>query len=110
MSTKPNAALELLTTLKSEVKAFRGGEVTVRELTYAQVTEFSKMASEMESVDEMENNKQALSRIIRAGIVEYSEVNEDTIGSAPPAALKELGEMVMDFNGLGAVDVPNEKG
>jgi len=68
------------------------------------------MASEMDSVDELENNKQALARIIRAGIVEYADIDEAVLGEAPPAALKELGEMVMDFNGLGAVDVPNENG
>jgi len=97
-------ALSLLTELKTEKKDFRGGKVTVKELSYKQVTDFSKVAAESDTVDELESNKQALGMIIRAGIAEYADLTDEELEAAAPAALKDLGEMVMNYNGLGVVN------
>ena len=81
---------------------FRGQELTLNELSYGTVAKFSKIAKEMEDMDEMDTNRVAMGNLLRAGVVEFEEVTDEQIENFPPIVLKELTEHILKFNGLSA--------
>jgi len=84
---------------------FRGQELTLKELSYGTVANFSKLAKEMEDMDEMDTNRVAMGNLLRTGIFEFEEITEEQIEKFPPIMLKELTEEVLKFNGLAAEEV-----
>lgn len=90
--------------VRTEELSFRGHELTLQELSFGQVGEFTKLAKEVESVDELEGNKIAMGALLRAGIAQFEELSTEQLDRFSPAALKELSEAVLKFNGLAATD------
>ena len=100
-----NNALDLLKKVKEKEVDFNGGKITVKELTFNEVQEFSDLAkAENDTVDELENNKRSLAAIIRKGVVGMENLQEEDLGEASLASLKELSELVLEFNGLKVAD------
>ena len=101
-------ALTLMKKVNEKEIEFNGGKVTLRELTFNEVQEFSALAKENDSVDELEANRQSLGAIIRKGVVGLDEITDDDLGEASLASLKELSEAVLEFNGLRVSDVAED--
>ena len=81
---------------------FRGQKLTLNELSYGTVAKFSKIAKEMEDMDEMDTNRVAMGNLLRTGIVEFADIEDEQIEKFPPLMLKDLTEHVLRFNGLAA--------
>jgi len=81
---------------------YRGQKLTLIELSYGDVAEFSELAKDVEDVSALENNKKAVGAILRSGILEMEKLTDDQLDRFSPKALKELSEAVMEFNGLQA--------
>jgi len=83
---------------------YRGQKLTLIELSYGDVAEFSALAQDIEDVSALESNKKAIGAILRAGILEMKELKDEQLDRFSPVALKELNEAVLEFNGLRATD------
>jgi hypothetical protein len=88
------------TAVKTETYEFRGKKLTLSELSFGQVGDFTKLAKEVESEDEMEGNKIAMGALLRKGFKEFAELTDEQLNRFSPAALKDLSEAVLKFNGL----------
>jgi len=97
--------LKLLKKVNEKEIDFNGGKVSVKELTFNEVQEFSALAKTAEDVDEFESNRNSLGAIIRKGVVGMEELTDDDLGEASLNSLKELSEAVLEFNGLKVSDV-----
>ena len=93
--------------IKSGELEFRGNKLTLRELSYGQVAGFGELGKDIEDVTAFESNKRAMGAILRAGIVEFTELTDEQLDRFSPLALKELNEAVLEFNGL---NVANDEG
>jgi hypothetical protein len=81
---------------------FRGQALTLNELSYGTVARFSKIAKEMEDMDEMDTNRVAMGNLLKAGVEEFQDITDAQIERFPPLMLKELTEHILKFNGLSA--------
>jgi len=97
--------LSLLKKVNEKEIDFNGGKVTVKELTFNEVKEFSDAANaDNDNVDELESNRKSLADIIRKGVVGMEDIKDEDLGDASLASLKELSEAVLGFNGLKVTD------
>jgi len=96
------------TAVKQESLDFRGEKLTLKELSFGQVGNFSKLGKEVENVDELEGNKMAMGALLRSGILELEDLTDDQLDRFSPAGLKELSEAILKFNGLSVADEGNE--
>ena len=101
--------ISLLKKIKTKEIAFNGGTLEVKELTFNQVQEFSKLAKESESVDDLEKNRSSLGAIIREGVVGLEDISDEDLGEASLTSLKELSEAVLEFNGLKVADIAEDE-
>lgn len=83
---------------------YRGQKLTLIELSYGDVANFSDLAKDIEDVSALESNKKAIGAVLRAGIKEMEKLTDKQLERFSPVALKELNEAVLDFNGLRASD------
>jgi len=99
-----NAALKLMKKANTKSFPFKDGEVEIRTLTLNQVNAFAQSAKEMDDLDDLEKNRDALARVLRSGVVGLEDVTDEDLDESPLSSLKELSDLVLEFNGLSAVE------
>jgi hypothetical protein len=101
-----NAAIKLLKKSNTKEIEFNGGMLEVKELTYKEVEKLSKITSENDSTDALQNNWASLSLIIRTGVVGLDDISDADLQGVSIISLRKIAEAVLEFNGLKVSDVP----